>query len=42
MKDHCDRREFETWVLSHGITETYRAVDDLHDKSEVPTPGSKK
>ncbi|XP_005101274.1 E3 ubiquitin-protein ligase TRIM71 [Aplysia californica] len=42
MKDHTDRQEFETWVLSHGMTETYRAVEDLHDKSEEPTPGTKK
>ncbi|KAK3773328.1 hypothetical protein RRG08_023213 [Elysia crispata] len=42
MKDHTDRREFETWVLSHGITETYRAVDELHDKNEDPSPGTKK
>ncbi|GFO03606.1 tripartite motif-containing protein 2 [Plakobranchus ocellatus] len=42
VKDHTDRQEFETWVLSHGITETYRAVDELHDKNEDPAPGTKK
>ncbi|CAG5121657.1 unnamed protein product [Candidula unifasciata] len=42
MKNHTDPKEYETWLLAHGLTETSRALASLHIRSKPPTAGSKK
>lgn len=41
MKEHTESKDFETWLLSNGLTETHRAVADLHSKDKNLTEASK-
>lgn len=35
IKEHEDKRNWEAWLLSHGVTATCRSVDDMHYKEIV-------
>ncbi|CAL1531889.1 unnamed protein product [Lymnaea stagnalis] len=41
MKNHSSNQEFEAWILSHGLQQTYKAVDQLHSKTETSKPESR-
>jgi len=42
IKDHEDKRDWEAWLLSHGMSATCRSVDDMHYKEIEEKPGSGK
>lgn len=41
IKEHEDKKEWETWLLSHGLNATCRSIDDMHYK-EYEDPLKKK
>lgn len=42
VRDYTDRQDWETWLLSRGLSDTCRSVDGLHSKDVEERPRSSK